>query len=53
MKLTRAKFMMLLGALTLTLALALGPLAPTVDAAAGRGRITLSAIDGGGSGGGG
>jgi len=48
-----AKFVMLLGALILYLALALGPLAPTVDASGDSGLRVLYALDGGGSGGGG
>jgi hypothetical protein len=48
-----AKFVMLLGALTLYLTLALGPLTPAVDASRDSGFRVLCAVDGGGSGGGG
>ena len=53
MKNKRAKFVMLLGTLTLYLALALGPLVPATGAAGGSGFRAPTAIDGGGSGGGG
>lgn len=53
MKNKRAKFVMLLGTLTLYLALALGPLVPAVGVAGGSSFRTPCALDGGGSGGGG